>query len=445
MANSSKLTIGTYFSGGGVLEAGLRSIAIPAFAVEYDAAIAGVYQRNHGFQPIVARVQEVDFANLPHVDWFHASPECKEFSAAKTKGKEGKEQLTQTIACLRYIKSHRPQFVTFENVRGWQHSRSFLMVLTALSRYGYTYQFDVLNAADFGVPQTRERLILIASNTGRVTLPTATHHDGPTVETLWGGLVKRWVGWYAAIEDLIPTLPETQPAAWQIKRLPQDLQAATLLSSVDCTLRGGANPATTIVGIGDGHSIGPKAYLVDSRNAGQEWGKKHRVENEPSITITQTDKSSHLPKAYLVDLGVSNRDFTVRAENEPFVTILASQMRRPITSPKAFVLDGQPVPDGKGGHDALTIRFGDEPFNTVASSAARRVSRAALDGHWVRMSARCLARFQSLPDSYWLPDNNALACRVIGNGVPSLLARAVGKQIYEAKFGKQVSDESEAA
>jgi site-specific DNA-cytosine methylase len=52
-------------------------------------------------------------------------------------------------------------------------------------------------------------------------------------------------------------------------------------------------------------------------------------------------------------------------------------------------------------------------------------------GHVVSMTTRALARFQSLPDSYRLPENKSLACTIIGNGVPSLM----GLRIFES-FGK---------
>jgi len=38
-----------------------------------------------------------------------------------------------------------------------------------------------------------------------------------------------WVGWYAAIEDLIDTLPKTRPAPWQLARLPQELRETLLI------------------------------------------------------------------------------------------------------------------------------------------------------------------------------------------------------------------------
>jgi site-specific DNA-cytosine methylase len=45
------------------------------------------------------------------------------------------------------------------------------------------------------------------------------------------------------------------------------------------------------------------------------------------------------------------------------------------------------------------------------------------------MTPRALARFQSVPDDYTLPDANGLACEIIGNGVPPLLAKAIMESI----------------
>jgi site-specific DNA-cytosine methylase len=65
---------------------------------------------------------------------------------------------------------------------------------------------------------------------------------------------------------------------------------------------------------------------------------------------------------------------------------------------------------------------------TLSAAAVKGPPRAWLEhGRVVQMTPRALARFQSAPDTYQLPQSNKLACRVIGNGVPSLLAQRVAE------------------
>ena len=73
-----------------------------------------------------------------------------------------------------------------------------------------------------------------------------------------------------------------------------------------------------------------------------------------------------------------------------------------------------------------------EPAGTVI--ATTHTGRAWLDqGRVVRMTPRALARFQSVPDSYQLPDSNTLACRIIGNGVACLVAQAVTESLLDGQ------------
>ena len=78
-----KPRFGSIFSGGGLVEAGIRDLVELTFAVEYDAAIAEVYRQNHGDHVIVAAAQDVDLSTLPGVDILWASPPCQAHSVAR--------------------------------------------------------------------------------------------------------------------------------------------------------------------------------------------------------------------------------------------------------------------------------------------------------------------------------------------------------------------------
>ena len=75
----------------------------------------------------------------------------------------------------RYIHATRPEWLALEQVREalplWQ------VYAAVLRRQGYSAWCGVLNAADYGVPQTRQRAILVASRVRDVTCPAPTHHD----------------------------------------------------------------------------------------------------------------------------------------------------------------------------------------------------------------------------------------------------------------------------
>lgn len=176
------------FSGGGGVEALLKQRINFVHAVEYDPAIAAVYRANHGDHIQVADVCDVDYTLWGALDYLHASPVCKEFSQAKTGGVEGDTDINTALAVVRCLEDTQPRVFTLENVGAYQHSKSFKLICRALDLAGYMWHAEVLNSADFGVPQTRRRLILRAVKDA--LLPGLAAPDP-------------WVGWYAATKDCV--------------------------------------------------------------------------------------------------------------------------------------------------------------------------------------------------------------------------------------------------
>ena len=196
-------TSGTYFSGGGLLEAGLKGVIDPKIAVEFSEKIAGVYADNHGNHIVVADVRDVDPKKLVgavdggEVQYFHASPVCKNFSKAKREGGEVELDKETALSTAEFIAKTRPKVVTIENVKGYRNSEALKIITDELTRQGYDWDADVYNAADYGGYTKRERLIVRAKRDGK--LP-------PKPEKLPEELRKK--GWYSAVEDLIPYLEE---------------------------------------------------------------------------------------------------------------------------------------------------------------------------------------------------------------------------------------------
>jgi DNA (cytosine-5)-methyltransferase 1 len=307
-------TFASLFSGGGGADIGaLQAGYTPLWAVEYDAAIAEWHTRNlPDTQMLIAPVQDVDYSALPAVGWLHASPPCPNFSVAKDDAAETELDIEMARGTARAIQEQQPPVFSLEQVYGYRESVSFALIVQALHALHYDVQWWHLNAADYGVPQTRRRLILVARRDERVVRPVATHCQGGRAD-MFGGLLP-WVGWYEAIQDIIDTLPDSEFAPWQLARLPADVRESVLLD-------GQANSNGT----------------------------------------TCTSVTDHAPA-----------------------------------------------------------------FAVKAQTGARHAARAVLaQGRVVKMTPRALARFQSFPDWYELPERNALACKIIGNAVPPLLMRRV--------------------
>ncbi len=211
----SLMKAGTYFSGGGLVEEGLKGIIDPVVAVEYDRKISGVYRNNFGQHIVTADVRDVDPKELvKHIDgeveYFHASPVCKNYSQAKSNGGEVELDKETAKSTADFIDAVKPRVVTIENVKGYKDSEAMKIITKALDKNGYTWDSDVYNAADYGGYTSRERLIIRAVKDGE--LP-----EKPKKQPRKGG-------WLEAVEDILPTLTvkESGVAPWMDARLKVD-------------------------------------------------------------------------------------------------------------------------------------------------------------------------------------------------------------------------------
>lgn len=211
----SLMKAGTYFSGGGLVEEGLKGIIDPVVAVEYDRKISGVYRNNFGQHIVTADVRDVDPKELvKHIDgeveYFHASPVCKNYSQAKSNSGEVELDKETAKSTAEFIDAVKPRVVTIENVKGYKDSEAMNIITKALDKNGYTWDSDVYNAADYGGYTSRERLIIRAVKDGE--LP-----EKPKKQPRKGG-------WLEAVEDILPTLTvkESGVAPWMDARLKAD-------------------------------------------------------------------------------------------------------------------------------------------------------------------------------------------------------------------------------
>lgn len=215
LKDGTLIKAGTYFSGGGLVEEGLKGIIDPVVAVEYDEKISGVYRNNFGQHIVTADVRDVDPKELVkqidgEVEYFHASPVCKNYSQAKSNHAEVELDKETAASTAEFINAIKPKVVTIENVKGYKDSEAMKIITDALDANGYTWDADVYNAADYGGYTNRERLIVRAVRDGKLPeKPKKMAHKS---------------GWYEAVADIIPTLTEKKNgvAPWMDIRLKAD-------------------------------------------------------------------------------------------------------------------------------------------------------------------------------------------------------------------------------
>jgi site-specific DNA-cytosine methylase len=192
----------TTFSGGGLVEIGLRGIVRPTVAVEYSPAIAQAYRAAHGDHVKVQDIRTVSLEDHKGKFHYHASPVCKNSSLLKSAALGGGEKdldIESAQAVARHIDQIEPRVVTIENVPDYAKTEAADIIRKKLQERGYTMDENVYNAAKFGAPTARRRYLLRAVKDG--VLPEPVPQDGP--------------GWYSTVADMIETLPDDSIARAQ--------------------------------------------------------------------------------------------------------------------------------------------------------------------------------------------------------------------------------------
>ena len=172
-------------------------------AVEHDAAAARTYKTNFGVAVFDGDIEAYDPAAYPRADVILAGPPCQGFSPlGRDRDHESRAELNGLWEhCLAAIAVVRPLAFVIENVPQFQKSAEFGELLRRLEAdaflrlYGLGY--GVLNAADYGVPQTRRRGILVGLLGQSVTWPPPATHGAAV-----GGQPR-----FRSVSDAIGDLP----------------------------------------------------------------------------------------------------------------------------------------------------------------------------------------------------------------------------------------------
>ena len=219
-ANVNKIATGSFFSGGGLVDVALASIANHQFAVEYNDRISAVYKDNVNVGFMGKDVRDFDpYEWVGKIEYFHASPVCKTFSPlitneARAKREQTRDDITTAEATAKAIRVIRPKYFTMENVRGYEGTTAFKIIEDALNEvYGKNWDKAVYNSADYGAATSRDRLFVRA--TLNDTLPPK-----PTK-------VSTKANWYDAVKDMIDDLPAAKTVN------PRMIQSLNEISHID--------------------------------------------------------------------------------------------------------------------------------------------------------------------------------------------------------------------
>ena len=178
----AKLTAVDVFAGCGGVSEGLRAAGFRVLAaVEVDPVAAETYRRNHRATYVYeADVRTVRAAEMMRrlrlipgkLDLLAGCPPCQGFSSvSRLNGARrivDRKQKDLLFEMLRFTRALKPKAVMLENVRGLGGDRRWSEFVADLRTAGYKCSYGILDAADFGVPQRRKRLLLLATRSAVV-------------------------------------------------------------------------------------------------------------------------------------------------------------------------------------------------------------------------------------------------------------------------------------
>lgn len=144
----------------------------PVFAVEWDKDAAATYRANFGDHVFCGPIERVE--TFPAADVIVGGPPCQGFSPLNMR-RVGLERRTLWREYLRALEEAEPAVFLMENVPQLLRSAEYRAFRSAASKLGFEVVGEVLNAADYGVPQMRRRAIVIGSCVGTPAMPAPTH------------------------------------------------------------------------------------------------------------------------------------------------------------------------------------------------------------------------------------------------------------------------------
>ena len=141
------------------------------FSSEIDDHACEMYELNFGENPR-CDITQLNPKDIPDFDILCAGFPCQAFSiCGKQKGFYDETRGTLFFDICRIIEEKKPKAFVLENVSNLEKhdsGRTLTVMLSVLSELGYTVVYKVLNARNFGVPQNRERIIIVGNLNGRV-------------------------------------------------------------------------------------------------------------------------------------------------------------------------------------------------------------------------------------------------------------------------------------
>lgn len=217
---SGKIRVASLFAGCGGSDVGMTGGFIflnkkysklpfeTIFALDKDERAVRTYNRNFKIPAVAKGIEQMEHDEVGEIDVVVGGFPCQSFSTVNpTKDPfDERGQLYKHMA--RILKAKKPRAFIAENVKGMlvlKNGDIFKRIVKEFSSAGYNVEYKLLNAADYGVPQKRQRVFIVGIRKDlekSFIFPDPTHSENPS------GKQKKWVGIGEIVDSLVPDNPK---------------------------------------------------------------------------------------------------------------------------------------------------------------------------------------------------------------------------------------------
>jgi len=169
--SSKKPTVVSLFSGCGGLDLGFINAGFDViWANDFFPEAVETYEKNIGKHIVLGNISKIKSSEIPNdFDILLGGFPCQGFSIANIKRSMEDERNFLYKEMLRIVRDKKPKFFLAENVKGLlsiHEGKIIKMIINDFKKLGYNVDYKLVNSADYGIPQQRERVIIIGNRIG---------------------------------------------------------------------------------------------------------------------------------------------------------------------------------------------------------------------------------------------------------------------------------------
>ena len=401
MSKKKKYRVISLFSGAGGMDLGFINAGFDiVWANDFFKEAVESYKKNVDERIVYGDITKIDSSEMPdEIDLVIGGFPCQGFSVANTKRSMKDERNFLNKEMLRVIRDKKPKFFVAENVKGilsMKKGKVIEMIKKDFRSLGYEVDARLLNAAEYGVPQARERVVIIGNRIGvNNPYPKPTHWvDSKTYET------KKGLKAPVTVEQTIGFLSDVR------------------LSDNPITLEDG-----TII---YNHMAATNVY-------DKFWGRKYKVKQSAICDYLKKwrDKAGYTTKKVDDHFGYKyTAGHWFRKDNNSGSIPKPSdwwELKKILGFDDKYDEKVTTMVEKEIKFEqSLRITNWDRPSDTITATGPEiHVNKER------RLSARECAMLQTFPMDYQFVGSLNVVYKQIGNAVPVKLAEQIAKEIYD--------------